>query len=347
MRARIYRTEVALLDVVEGGAQTHASRPRLYLELELDGVTGFGEVAPQPVALNGDPGVDEVIVAAHRALARVREWAGREGVPPWWRVGVAVDGTPAARAAAALVEMALVDRELRATGRTLADLWPARHEVRTTATVSLLSSAPWRVSSGAARVRAKCAPGPLAPEALERLEALEVPVLLDYNATALDAEGVLDRVREVARRARIAALEQPFAPGNLAETARLAERLDEVGVAVSLDEGVRTLSDLRGAARYRAATVVCVKPARVGGLAQALSLIERARGLGLTPYLGGFFESPYARAVHRALVAHAVDEPSDVADVAVPGPPEAVAASGSVGLWPSPETLAGAGVLEA
>ncbi len=347
MRARLYRTVVALRDEVLGGAQTHATRPRLYLELELEGVTGFGEVAPQPVPLNGDPGVEEVGAAAHRALARVREWATHEGVPPWWRVGTAVDGTAAARAAAALVEMALLDRELRASGRTLAELWPARYEVRTTATVSLLSSAPWRVPAGVARVRAKCDPGPLAPEALERLEALAVPVLLDYNATARDAEGVFERVREVARRARIVVLEQPFAPGNLAETARLAERLGELGVAVGLDEGVRTLGDVRGAARYRAATVVCVKPARVGGLAQALTLIERARDLGLTPYLGGFFESSYARAVHRTLAAHALDEPSDVADVAVSGPPEAVAVAGSVGLWPSPEALAGAQVLEA
>ncbi len=346
MRARVYRTEVALADAVVGGAQTHASRPRLYLELEVDGVRGYGEVAPQPVALNGDPGLASVVAALRGTLGRVREWVGREGVPPWWRVGVVVDGTPAARAAAALVEMALLDRELRASGRTLDELWPPRHAVRTTATVSVLSTTPWRVPPGVARVRAKCGPGPLAPGALERLEALEVPVMLDYNATAPDAEGVLERARDVARRTRLVAIEQPFAPGNLAETARLADRLGEIAVAVSLDEGVRTLGDLRGAARYRAASVVCVKPARVGGLAQALNLIERTRDLGLSAYLGGFFESPYARAVHRALVAHAVVEPSDVGDVAVPGPSEVVAVEGSVGLWPSPGVLAGAEALE-
>lgn len=343
----MYRTEVALRDAVEGGAQTHASRPRLYLELELDGATGFGEVAPQPVALNGDPGLAEVVTATRRALARVREWVARDAVPPWWWAGTVVDGTPVERAAAALVEMALLDRELRASGRTLGELWPARYEVRPTATVSLLSSDPWRVPAGVARVRAKCAPGPLAPGALERLAALGVPVLIDYNATALDPEGVLERAREVASVARVVAVEQPFAPGNLAETARLAARLGEAGIAVSLDEGVRTLGDLRGAARYRAATLVCVKPPRVGGLARALDLVGRALDLGLTPYLGGFFESPYARAVHRALAAHAVEEPSDVADVAVPGPPEAVAVAGSVGLWPAPEALAGAEALEA
>ncbi len=346
MRARIYRTEVALRDAVEGGAQTHASRARLYLELELDGVRGFGEVAPQPVALNGDPGLAEVVTAAGRALGRVREWVDREGDPPWWRVGAVVDGSPAARFGAALVEMAVLDRALRASGRSLDELWPARHPVRTTATVSLLSPDPWRVSDGVARVRAKCAPGPLAPGTLERLEALEMPVLVDYNATALDPEEVLERAREVAARARVVAVEQPFAPGNLVETARLAARLGDAGIEVSLDEGVRTVGDLRAIARYGAARVVCVKPPRVGGLAQALHLVARAGELGLTPYLGGFFESPYARAVHRTLAAHAVVEPSDVADVAVTGPPEVVAVPGSVGLWPAPEALAGAAALE-
>lgn len=346
VRARVYRTEVALRDAVAGGAQSHVSRPRLYLELELDGVRGFGEVAPQPVALNGDPGLDEVVTATARAMARVRRWVASEGAPPWWRVGTVVDGTPAARAAAALVEMALLDRELRASDRSLAELWPARHEVRTTATVSLLSSDPWRVAAGVARVRAKCGPGPLAPEAGERLEALGVPVVVDYNATALDVEGVRARVAAIARRARVVAVEQPFAPGNLVETARLAARLDEVGIAVSLDEGVRTMGDLRAIARYGAARVVCVKPPRVAGLAQTLNLVARARELGLTAYLGGFFESPYARAFHRALVAHAFDEPSDVADVAVAGSPEAVDVAGSVGLWPAPAALAGATALE-
>ena len=47
--------------------------------------------------------------------------------------------------------------------------------------------------------------------------------------------------------------------------------------------------------------MICVKPARVGGLANARSIIARAPGAGLRVYLGGFFESPYARQVHRAL----------------------------------------------
>jgi L-alanine-DL-glutamate epimerase-like enolase superfamily enzyme len=63
--------------------------------------------------------------------------------------------------------------------------------------------------------------------------------------------------------------------------------------------------------------MLCVKPARVGGLANARTIIERARSLGLKAYVGGFFESPYARHVHRALANCSTDEPSDIGVVAL------------------------------
>jgi len=83
-------------------------------------------------------------------------------------------------------------------------------------------------------------------------------------------------------------------------------------VLISLDEGVRSLRDLDQIVRYRAATIVCVKPARVGGYANARTMLERAKELGLRPYVGGFFESPFARSVNRALAWHTTDEPSDI-----------------------------------
>jgi L-alanine-DL-glutamate epimerase-like enolase superfamily enzyme len=69
--------------------------------------------------------------------------------------------------------------------------------------------------------------------------------------------------------------------------------------------------------RYGAAQIICVKPARVGGLANARSIILAAREAGLRPYVGGFFESPYARQVHALLARSCVEEPSDLAPVSV------------------------------
>jgi L-alanine-DL-glutamate epimerase-like enolase superfamily enzyme len=166
-----------------------------------------------------------------------------------------------------------------------------------------------------------------------------VPIILDFNCSANDITEVLEQVAEISPHVSVAAVEQPFAPGNVAEHAALARML---GVPLSLDEGVRSQRDLVQIVRYRAAQVVCVKPARVGGLANARTLVVRARELGLSPYLGGFFESPFARGVHRLLAEHCVSEPSDLATVALEGSMgenEVVSVEGGFGLAPSPEVL--------
>ena len=138
-------------------------------------------------------------------------------------------------------------------------------------------------------------------------------------------------------------MEQPYAVGNVVDHARLAARLE---IDLSLDEGVRSLGDVAQIVRYRAATMLCVKPARVGGLANARTIIERARSLGLKVYLGGFFESPYARCVHRALANSMIDEPSDVGHVDLAESVDEVSSvSSSFGLEPSASLLGRASAL--
>jgi hypothetical protein len=91
-----------------------------------------------------------------------------------------------------------------------------------------------------------------------------------------------------------------------------------------------------------------VKPARVGGVANARTIILRAREAGLRPYLGGFFESPYARQVNRSLAQSCVDEPSDLGpvDVVTEGyASEVDVVDGAFGVSPSAEMLARGAVL--
>jgi O-succinylbenzoate synthase len=144
---------------------------------------------------------------------------------------------------------------------------------------------------------------------LEETASRSLPVLLDYNCSALTDVDVIEQVRRIREVVDVVAVEQPYGVGNVVETARLAERLD---VPISIDEGIRSVRDVGQVVRYRAAEVICVKPARVGGLANARTIILKARDEGLRPYVGGFFESPYARRVHRWLANSCVDEPSDV-----------------------------------
>lgn len=335
MELTLWRDDATLARSVAAAGERHERRARLYLRASVDGLEGWGEVSPQAAPLNGDPGVDDVIdelrVFTLRAVAAA---AAREGGPPaWTRVARFAGSRPASPVASALVEMALLDLELRRDGDAIAAVYPPRGTAPVQATVSLIEEGEWAID-GAARVRAKVAPGAPPGWALERLRALDVPVILDFNASARGRADVVATLLAVGPACRVVAVEQPFAPGNLADHAALAATID---VAVSLDESVRARRDVDAIARYGAASMVCVKPPRVGGLAVARSVLARARDLGLAAYLGGFFESGLARSAHRALADHCVTEPSDVAPVAradLDGP-EVVVSEGGIGVAPS------------
>ena len=340
MRVSLWRARARLRQPVAAARERHDERARLYLEVGHAGHVGYGEVSPSREALNGDPGVEEVLgELVEVVMPRLMRVVGREHEPPAWaRTTSLVGERPASRFAGALVEMALMDRELRAHASDLVSLWPAQFATPIQRTVSILDLAtPWSLE-GAARVRVKTAPGAPSDAALAALADLSAPILLDFNCSATSAEDVLSQVRVVGEVARIDAVEQPFAAGNVADHSRLAARL---GVDLSIDEGCRSLSDLVQIVRYEAAAMICVKPARVGGYAVARTLVARAREMGLRVYVGGFFESDFARSVNRTFAESCVEEPSDVgeADLLDGG---AVAAEGGLGRRPAPAVLAAA-----
>ena len=343
MRVTLWRDDAVLARPVTASAQRHERRARLYLALEHDDVVGYGEVSPQPEALNGDPSLDEVIhELEYVSVPQLLDVLTRESAAPGWaRFNRFAGSRSASHAAVALVEMALLDRELRATNATASSIWPVHYATPVQSTLSLLDPpGSWFVPPGVSRVRVKTAPGALGGEALERLAGLGVGIVLDYNCSGANVAEVVSQAERLSAVTALDAVEQPFAPGNLIEHAQLARALH---VAVSIDEGVRSWGDIHQIVRYESATMICVKPARVGGLANARTFILRAREMGLRVYLGGFFESPYARAVHRALAEHCVSEPSDLGPVSVSGRAESDeldALEGGFAVTPSSHVLA-------
>jgi L-alanine-DL-glutamate epimerase-like enolase superfamily enzyme len=347
MKTTLWRQDIEIRRPVRSAAQHHDERSRLFLAVDHLGVSGFGEVAPQPSELNGDAGIadviDEVRVFVLPQLLQILE---REGdLPSWTRVARFAGSRSASNPAVALLEMALLDRELRDARVSIDSLWPVTHDTPRQSTVSLIDDGEWAVAPDSARVRAKISTAPLSATSLRRLGQLTVPVLLDYNCAASDDAQVIEQVRLLRGVVDVAAVEQPYAVGNVVDSARLAEQLD---VPLSIDEGVRSIRDVAQIVRYQAAAILCVKPARVGGLANARTIILRAREAGLRPYLGGFFESPYGRRVNQWLANNCVDEPSDLnpVDVVTHGyAREADDVANGFGVVPSPEMLAHGAVL--
>jgi len=314
VRLTLWRIRGSLLTPVRASNHDHRGPEHVFVSLEHDGIVGWGEVSALPEAILDDPSGEQVWrELVEIAGPRFRELVERESsVPEWSRVARMAASRTSSIWAFAAVEMAVLDHHLRSRGEDLADFWEVdAARVAEMATTSLISpDRSWQPPAGAQRVRAKVDPSVDLSAVADWMASWRRPVLLDYNASARDVAHVVEQWRSVADRVEWSALEQPFAPGDLTRHAELALAIP---VRVSMDEGVRSILDVRRIARYGAASLVCVKPPRVGGLANARALLSEAASLGLATYVGGFFESPLARHAHRCVAASFDVEASDVA----------------------------------
>lgn len=215
----------------------------------------------------------------------------------------AVRGHPMARAA---LELAVLDAQLRAAGRSLADwLGATASHVPAGAALGLpddpeqlLREADDALAAGATRLRVKIAPGraagPLA--ALRRHVGDGVLLQADANGSFDEGDPELDRLDAVG----LACLEQPLAPSDLLGHARLAARLD---TPICLDEPLTSLGAIEAAVALGACEVVCLKPARVGGWIAARAVHDRCAELGVPVWVGGMLETGVGRAANLAVAA--------------------------------------------
>jgi O-succinylbenzoate synthase len=151
------------------------------------------------------------------------------------------------------------------------------------------------LEAGCARVKVKLdGPGDLPALAV-------IADSLPAGALAADANGSLPPALADALAERVAAiplayLEQPFPPGELDASAILNE-----AVPVCLDEAATDLAATRRALAAGAASLVAVKPGRLGGIGVALATLDVVRRAGAGALVGGLLESGIGRAVSRAL----------------------------------------------
>jgi O-succinylbenzoate synthase len=151
---------------------------------------------------------------------------------------------------------------------------------------------------GFSRVKLKVGPGwDFVP--LEAVTAAVPGVRLQADANGSYSEEDEDRLAELDRFGLLC-LEQPFEPTNLAAHTRLAARMR---TPICLDEGIRSRRDIADALAVGACSVVCLKPARLGGLGEALAVVESCRTDGTPLWMGGMFESGYARGINTTLAA--------------------------------------------
>jgi len=312
MRWRLLSKTLHLGEAIATSSEIHQARTHLFLEIEHEGIIGFGEVSPQPSSLNGDPGFHDVLREFREfTMPLFRQVVEREAqLPEWFRVPRLFGTRSSAAHSSALLEAALLDLKLQRENNSLENLWVSRFDTPMQKTVSAIGEVR-NLPDGCSRLRVKVAPAELNDEMLSIVTESKVPLMLDFNCQGGSITDVLEIVKRFG--SSVEAVEQPFAPGNLVDHALLNREMD---CLVSIDEGLRSVADLQLIAKHEAAQMVCLKPARVGGYANARDLALKAADLGIRIYVGGFFESPLARTVNLAFARHVTNEPSDLSNVA-------------------------------
>ena len=278
-----------LLDAT--GEYTHR-RSWLLRVVDENGNEGLGEAALDPISTDTTTG----------ALARLmREIvpALAEGRAPVWSE-LAAEGEPG-RAAIAAVDGAMV--ALLAAQRASATALGAP-AATPPATIQVSATIPFAgpdagadaaaqaIELGFGTLKLRAGFERATDQLVDRLRAIRAaigpePRLRIDVGGAWDLETAAERMAAI-EPFRIEYVEQPLAAWDLTGHAALRER---VRVPIALDESIDSEGSARAALAEKAADVVIVKPARVGGLAATLRIAEAASAVGASAVLGTFFET--------------------------------------------------------
>ncbi len=271
-------------------------RDCLVLCLEADGLRGWGECVA-----DRNPGYCyETTGTAWHVLTEFMLPAvlGRElGGPGELRAALrGIRGHPLARAA---IEMALWDLQGRAQGTSLARLFGGRGgRVEVGVSVGIQKDVPQLLrvvdnyrKDGYTRVKLKIKPGRDLIEVGAVREAFpDLRLQVDANsAYSLEDTRVFREMDSLG----LMLIEQPLAEDDLIDHARLQAQLQ---TPLCLDESILSARHARQALEIEACRVINIKPARVGGYAEAIAVHDICRERGVPVWCGGMLECGIGRA---------------------------------------------------
>jgi o-succinylbenzoate synthase len=135
-------------------------------------------------------------------------------------------------------------------------------------------------------------------------------------------------------------IEQPLAPGDLVDHAKLQR---EINTPICLDESIVTVADVRHAHELGSCRIVNIKLGRVGGHAEARLIQQFSSANGTPVWCGGMLESGVGRAHNIAMSTHeGFTLPGDVSASAryweedIIDPPVTVSPQGTITVPTSP-----------
>ena len=210
------------------------------------------------------------------------------------------------RAAKAGLEMAVLDAELRAQGRSLAARLGGTRatidvgvSVGITPTVAeLVEQVHGYVADGYRRVKLKIMPGwDLQPLRAVREEFPELALQVDANAGYEESDS--DLLAQLDQFDMLM-IEQPFRPEEFAAHAALAARMS---TPICLDESILSVGHAVTALDMDACRIVNLKVGRVGGVLEAVRIHDACIARGVPVWCGGMLETGVGRAANVALAS--------------------------------------------
>ncbi|MFJ2367771.1 o-succinylbenzoate synthase [Microbacterium sp. NPDC087665] len=283
---------------------TQTAKDILLVRVVVDGEEGWGECVtlPDPVYSPEytDGAVDVIRRVMAPALAGV-EFAGAH------MIGELLGHIKGHRMAKAAIEMAVLDAELRAAGRSFArELGAVHTTVPCGVSVGIMDEIPRLLDAvdayldeGYVRIKLKIEPGwdvDVVRAVRERIGD-DVQLQVDANTayTLRDATH-LARLDEF----DLLLIEQPLEEEDILGHAELA-RL--VRTPICLDESITSAQTAAAAIRLGATSIINIKPGRVGGYLEARRIHDLAVANGVPVWCGGMVESGLGRAANVALAA--------------------------------------------
>jgi O-succinylbenzoate synthase len=283
---------------------TETARDVLLVRAVTDDAEGWGECVAMTDPLYSSEYVDGAADVIRRFLLPRLVAGGPLGAQD---VATRLEPVKGHRMAKAALEMAVLDAELRATGRSFARELGAVHDrVPCGVSVGIMDSVPELLDAvggyleeGYVRIKLKIEPGWDVEPVRAVRERFGDDVLLQVDAntayTLADAQHLarLDPFD-------LLLIEQPLDEEDVLGHADLA-RL--ISTPVCLDESITSARDAAAALRLGACRIVNIKPGRVGGYLEARRIHDVCAAQGVPVWCGGMLETGLGRAANVALAA--------------------------------------------
>ena len=305
MSAVLHRVRVPFVEPFRISNGVVAEKDAIVIELTTsDGVVGWGEASPMPGAFyssdtpdNSWKNLKDQFVPALLSLGQVdrrqfHKFLRQQPGDQFSRAGIegAVWDGYAQTRRVALCELLGIQPRAVPSGVAIGIF---------DTTDELLARVRRYVDEGYQRVKIKIQPGwDVEPVAAVRAKFPDLPLMVDANAAyTIDDLPIISELD----RFHLMMIEQPLAARAIAEAGELQSHLK---TPLCADESAESLPALDELIKHGAARIINIKVQRVGGLSEALLMLQTARAAGLQCWVGTMPELGVASAQALQLAMH-------------------------------------------